>query len=164
MQIGYSYDTIGYDTKSPYVVWNWPATGNTTDYYTKDITVAGEVIDDGGSGVAGYFADPHEPWTDFAPEAEVYWKSAATGGSWEPWRGWVGNGIVSLQKPLTVQINAFDHYRWHVGGTIYVYPNYNAEYCVCRDRFRLRRQRRLPVERLRDPGRPGCRQGRRPRR
>jgi hypothetical protein len=130
LQIGYSYDTIGYDTKSPYVVWTWPATGNTTDYYTKDITVSGEVIDDGGSGVAGYFADPHEPWTGFAPEADVYWKSAATGGSWERWLGWSGNGIVSLQKPLTVQINAFDHYRWHIGGTIYVYPNYNAEYCV----------------------------------
>ena len=32
--------------------------GNTTDYYTKDITVAGEVIDDGGSGVAGLLPSP----------------------------------------------------------------------------------------------------------
>lgn len=132
---------IGYDTKSPYVVWNWPATGNTTDYYTKDIAVSGEIIDDGGSGVAGYFADPRSNWVSFAPEAHVYWRSAETGGAWALWEDWgytastSWSNIKSKQNRanpyyLNLQINAFDQFRYHLSGTIYVYPNYNAEYCV----------------------------------
>ncbi len=132
-QVTDSYDTFGYDTKSPYVVWQWPAT--TTGYYTGNIAVMGDIIDDGGSGVAGYFAwAPFAP-TDqmpvhFSPKAVVMWKSAETGGEWMPWENWSTTNIVSQQKPLKVQINAFDHYSWHISGEIWVKPYYNAEYAV----------------------------------
>ena len=129
-QIGYSYDTIGYDTKAPYVVWSWPATTNDSGYYTSNITVSGNIIDDGGSGVAGYFPWDDQPGAAFAPQAEVFWCAAETGGEWVPWEGYVGNKIVSLQQPLTVKVNAFDPYQWHISGSIYVYPNYNAKYAV----------------------------------
>ena len=86
-----SYDTFGYDTKAPYVVWQWPAT--TTGYYTGNIAVKGDIIDDGGSGVAGYFAfTPFGPEQQmpihFSPKAIVMWKSAETGGVWAEWEGW----------------------------------------------------------------------------
>ena len=71
----------------------------------------------------------------FSPKAVVMWKSAETSGVWAEWKGW-GTGattwssIKSDQKDLSVQINAFDHYQWHVSGEIYVKPYYNAEYAV----------------------------------
>ena len=127
-----SVSVIGYDTKAPYVIWTWPATANSSGYYTGEIAVSGDVIDDGGSGVAGYYPIADQPYADFAPEAYVMWKSAATDYQWEPWKNWDYNGISSVghQGDLVVQINAFDHYRYHISGKIWVYPNYNAEYCV----------------------------------
>ncbi|MEI8084231.1 MAG: hypothetical protein WCI74_20510, partial [Actinomycetes bacterium] len=125
-----SITTFGYDTKHPYVVWTWPANTTTGGFYTGNIAVSGDVIDDGGSGVAGYFSYADRQWTAFAPEAEVWWRSAQTGGDWRRWLGYSVGTITSAQRPLTVQIDAFDHYRWHISGTIAVYPNYNAEYAV----------------------------------
>ena len=126
-----SLTSFGYDTKHPYVVWTWPAPTSSGYYNTGTIAVSGDVIDDGGSGVAGYFADKGRDRT-FAPEAHVYWRSAQTGGDWVLWEGYSSGNITSIpaQKALSVQIDAFDHYRWHVSGNIFVYPNYNADYAV----------------------------------
>jgi len=126
-QVTDSYDTIGYDTKHPYVIWTWPAT--TTGYYNSGtIAISGDVVDDGGSGVAGYFADPHSQWTAFAPEAHVYWRSAETHWDWVLWENNPLSG--TNQRQPTVMIDAYDHYRWHISGSIWVKPYYNAEYAV----------------------------------
>jgi len=115
----YSVDTFGYDTKAPYVVWHWPAT--TTGYYNTTIAVDGDVIDDGGSGVAGLITGGHE-LKHFTPSAWVWWKSAETNGQWAPYD--------NQGHSLIVKINAFDNFRWHVEGTIYPRAYYNATYAV----------------------------------
>jgi len=115
-QVKDSTDYIGYDTKAPYVVWHWPATS--TGYYTSSIDFTADVIDDGGSGVAGYITDGNF----FAPRAWVQWKSADTGYAWQD--------APAPQGTPAVTIDAFDFFTWHIKGTIYVKPYYNAQYRV----------------------------------
>ncbi len=124
-QITDSWDEIGYDTKSPYVVWNWP-TSTIPGYYTGDIKFTAEVIDDGGSGVAQYIPGSSN---FFAPIATIEWKSQDTGGLWVNWETWPGTWQKASGIPV-VKANAFDPYSYHVEGTINVRPTYNAEYRV----------------------------------
>jgi len=121
-QVGESFDSIGYDTKAPNVVFNFGA----AVWNTGSIPFTAQITDSGGSGVAGGLHP------GLVPDAEIQWKPYGL-GAWQPYDPsiWAGVPPVNpLQLDPVVTVDAFDTFKYHVTGTIRPVVNFKAEYRV----------------------------------